>query len=334
MEIRQVDNNFPKQVWNGKATHPLQAWEWGEARQKMGSEVVRIGEFNGQILLSTYQMTLHPLPFLPFKIGYLPRSAFPDKAVVHFLTEFGKKHSIIFIQLEPYLKKTGGGRPAAGDGLTASPHPLFPAWTQTLDLSKSEPELLANLKSKTRYNINLAQKKGVKVNEASDDKGFRAFSRLYFATCRRQRYFGHDENYHHTIWHALKPSIAHILVADYRNIPLAAYELFFFRDTLYYPYGGTSSEHRNLMASNLLLWESIRLGKRLGATKFDLWGSLPPSYDYRHPWAGFTRFKEGYGTEFVEMIGSFDLVINPVFHQIYQPIYTLREWFLRLKSLV
>ncbi|PJC80897.1 peptidoglycan bridge formation protein FemAB, partial [Candidatus Roizmanbacteria bacterium CG_4_8_14_3_um_filter_36_12] len=167
--------------------------------------------------------------------------------------------------------------------------------------------------------------------EESNDNGFETFARLYFETTKRQKYFGHDYRYHKIVWSNLKGKISHILVAYYNNIPLAAYELFYLDGIIYYVYGGTSEQFRNLMASNLLMWEAIKLGKRLGAKKFDMWGSLPPDYDYNHPWSGFTRFKSGYGTKFVEMIGSYDLVINPLLYQLYNFLYSLREMYLRFK---
>jgi len=157
------------------------------------------------------------------------------------------------------------------------------------------------------------------------------FSRLYFDTCRRQKYFGHTPGYHRTIWQSLKDSTAHILIAYFAGIPLAAYELFYFKDTFYYPYGGSSAEYRNLMAPNLLMWEAIRLGKKLGAKKFDMWGSLPPDYDKTDPWSGFTRFKEGYGTDFVQFSDSYDLVINPLMYKAYNTLYTLRSLLLKLR---
>ncbi|MEK7078840.1 MAG: peptidoglycan bridge formation glycyltransferase FemA/FemB family protein, partial [Patescibacteria group bacterium] len=103
------------------------------------------------------------------------------------------------------------------------------------------------------------------------------------------------------------------------------------KDIFYYPYGGTSELHRNLMAANLLMWEAIRLGKKLGATKFDMWGSLPQNYDQHNPWAGFTRFKEGYGTTFTEFVPGLDLVISPFLYSLYNLMYTLRGFYLGLR---
>jgi lipid II:glycine glycyltransferase (peptidoglycan interpeptide bridge formation enzyme) len=257
----------------------------------------------------------------------------PSKKNLQKLYEFGKNHKVIFIKIEPYVEKVSNNEAMKQlNNLTISPHPLFPKWTQILDLTKSEDELLKSFHSKTRYNIRLAQKKGVTVREESNNNGFEEFSKLYFETTKRQKYFGHNYQYHKTVWNNLKNKISHILIAYYNNIPLAAYQLWYLDGVIYYVYGGTSELHRNLMASNLLMWEAIKLGKKLGATKFDMWGSLEPNYDPNDPWSGFTRFKEGYATKFTEFIGSYDLVINPLIYKIYNFIYSLREVYLKLKS--
>jgi lipid II:glycine glycyltransferase (peptidoglycan interpeptide bridge formation enzyme) len=132
----------------------------------------------------------------------------------------------------------------------------------------------------------------------------------------------------------LKKNIAHILIAFYNDVPLAAYELFYFNKVFYYPYGGSSNEYKNFMATNLLMWEAIKLGKKLGAEHFDMWGSLSPKYSHDHSWAGFTRFKEGYGTEFVEFVGSYDQIINQTGYSIYNFAYKLREIYLEVKKII
>ena len=78
------------------------------------------------------------------------------------------------------------------------------------------------------------------------------------------------------------------------------------------------------------MWEAIKLGKKFIAKKLDMWGSLPPNYNPKHSWSGFTRFKEGYGTKFVEFVGSYDLIINPLLYKLYNSIYYLRNLYLKL----
>ena len=181
------------------------------------------------------------------------------------------------------------------------------------------------MKSKTRYNIRLAEKKGVVIKELSTDEGYKIFEKLYFETCKRQKYHGHTPPYHRTMWNYLKNSQAHVLIAFLGETPLAAYELLYFKKQFYYLYGGSSLLHKNVMAPNLLMWEAIKLGKKLGAETFDMWGSLPPTYSDSHPWAGFTRFKEGYGTQFTHLSPSYDLVIHPFLYKIYNLVYSVRE---------
>jgi len=329
MAVRIIENDFDIVSYNKVAPHPLQAWEWGQARKKMGIEVHRIGEFEDGKLVDVFQFTLHPIPYTKNKIGYLPRSLAPSKEILEYLYEFGAKNKIIFFKIEPYVENF---ETKFKFNILKSKYPLFPTWTQVLDLTKSEEELLKSMKPKTRYNIKLAQKKGVTVKEMSDDEGFNIFSHLYFETCNRQQYFGHNLKYHKVVWETLKNNIAHILIAFYNGEPLASFEFFYLNEQFYYPYGGTSLHHRNLMASNLLMWEAIRLGHKLGAKKFDMWGSLPPNYESTNDWAGFTRFKEGYGTKFVQLAGSYDLIINQLGYSIYSFLYQLRNFYLRLKA--
>jgi lipid II:glycine glycyltransferase (peptidoglycan interpeptide bridge formation enzyme) len=79
------------------------------------------------------------------------------------------------------------------------------------------------------------------------------------------------------------------------------------------------------------MWDSIRFGKKLGLKKFDMWGALGPAPDPKDPWYGFHSFKEKYGPEHVEFIGSYDLVINPLLYQGYKLADRLRWFYLKLK---
>lgn len=302
---------------NNIVEHPMQTLEWGEARLAMGIEVVKV-ESEGKL----YQMTIHPIPYTSYSIGYIPRSDFPSNATIELLKRKGKEHNLIFIKIEPYVPYD------ANVQLVPSTHPLFPEWTQILDLKPSEEALLKNMKSKTRYNIRLAEKKGVTVKEMSTDEGYSLFEKLYFETCKRQNYRGHTPTYHRVLWNYLKETQSHILVAFLDKTPLAAYELLLFKKRMYYLYGGSSLLHKNVMAPNLLMWEAIKLGKKNNAEQFDMWGSLPPGYPDSHPWAGFTRFKEGYGTHFLHLMPSSDIIIHPLLYKTYGVLHTLREKFL------
>lgn len=328
MEYKFLNTNIEESVFDDVANHPLQSFAWGKAKQEIGNDVLRVLGFEEGKLKKVFTITLHKIPKTKYKIGYCPRSLFPDRNLLNFLKENSSKYNLIFIKFEPDVYKKDIKTNELSNLLQISATPLFPKWTQILRIDNTEEELLKNMKSKNRYNIRYALRKGVEVLEKSNDEGFEIFSKLYFDTVKRQSYHGHDKKYHQIVWDNMKKNIAKIIIAYYKNAPLAAYELFLFKDKLYYPYGGSSEKHRNLMASNLIMWEAIKLGKKYNAKYFDMWGSLPQDYDRSAPWSGFTRFKEGYGTEFVEFVGSLDFVINPIIYKVYNKVHTLRKFLL------
>lgn len=178
--------------------------------------------------------------------------------------------------------------------------------------------------------MRLAGKKGVTIKEVNTQEGFEQFFALYEETEQRQHHYGHTKAYHEAVFKSMYPAYSHILVAYFNDAPLAAYHLFFHNNTLYYPYGGSTTIHKEVMAPNLLMWEAIRLGKRLGAHTFDMWGSLSPqeSENVKNPWYGFTRFKKGYNTDFVQSVGSYDQVLNSLLYPLLTAAWHARSFWL------
>ncbi len=334
MSVRELPTIEPSD-FNQGAPHPLQDYAWGTIRETTGLRVVRFGVCENEILIETYQMTLHAVPFINYSIGYIPRSKIPSEEFLSYLQIYCKKYKIIFVMFEPDQIVTGGHDDAfetPSPLLQKSGTPLFYQWTRIIDLSKPIETLKKELEANTRYNIGLAERKGVVVLNNDTDQGFEDFYAIYSETTKRQRFGGHTKKYHKTIWDIFsKIGIAHILTAKYQDKILCACELFLYKGTLYYTYAGSSMEHRNLKAMNALMWNVIVFGKENGARSLDLWGILPPdSTDPTNPWAGFSDFKKGYGGEAVEMIGSYDLVVFPFLYKIYQIMFKLRKQIQRL----
>jgi lipid II:glycine glycyltransferase (peptidoglycan interpeptide bridge formation enzyme) len=347
--INTIDETFSPAQWNTLATHPMQSWEWGEVRNKEGKKIVRFVEYGKKDeATAVYLMTTHPLPHTAYSIGYIPKSTPPSKEFLTYLKSYAQEHRLIFVKLEPNTLSDSAFS-TQNSALIESKHPLFTPWNQVLDISLSEEDILKNMYPKTRYNIRLAEKKGVQVHEMTSDNGYQIFEKLYFETCARQKYRGHTRTYHRNIWrhlgHPCSPSLrgsalggdeaissirlsSRLLVAFYKDVPLAAYQVWNFKDTLFYVYGGSSEAYKNVMAANLLMWETIRLAKQLGCKTLDMWGSLPPTYDTKDPWAGFTKFKQGYGTKFVQYAGSYDLVVNSFLYKLYSLAQNLRQKFM------
>lgn len=326
MNVRSLTNEDQKK-YNQVVTHIVQSWEWGNFRKALGQKVIRLGVYKNSAMVSAFQLTLHKLPFISRFVGYLPKGPFPDQSLALALTEIGKKYRCIAIKVEPNIdiskiksdqsRFNRDQRSKIDSRFHPSPHSLFTKYNYVLDLTKSEEEILKNMHPKFRYNIKLAQKKGVKIEERFDEKALEIHLKLLFETTERQKFFAHNKNYHQKVWETLnKTQNARILIAFYKSdedappLPLASWMLFNFHDTLYYPYGGSSEKYKNVMASNLLAWETIRLGKRLNLKKLDLWGAGDPNKGEKDSFSGFTYFKKQTGAKSIEYLGTFDLVFN------------------------
>jgi len=298
------------------ATHPLQTLAWAEFRKAWGNEVL---ETKYGIL------TLHKIPFTKFKIGMFIKGPRPTAEMTKELKKLGTKENLIFIKLEPNVQKDEKLIKLLENAGAVPGKTLFTPTTFWIDLTKSEEELLKGFTPKTRYNIRLAQKNGVKVVEDSSNRAFGKYLELTKETVQRQGFYAHTRRYHELMWKHLRPSgIAHLLTAIYKNQIITTWIVFVWKDFLYYPYGASSDKYKNVMANNLIMWEAIRFGKKLGLKTFDLWG--------REPGKGFTRFKEGYNPKVIEFLGTWDLVINKPLYWLYRLAETVRWPILRLKS--
>jgi lipid II:glycine glycyltransferase (peptidoglycan interpeptide bridge formation enzyme) len=297
------------------AEHPLQTRAWAEFREKWGNEVT---ETKYGIL------TLHRLPLTNYKIGMFIKGPMPTPGMIKDLIDLGKKEKLVFIKIEPnyvvkkdemkcadkekYIKllKNNGATP----GKT-----LFTPTTFWIDLTPGEENLMKSFSSKTRYNIRLSQKKGVTAKEDNSDKAFEKYLDLTRETVSRQGFYAHTEKYHRLMWKILKEAgIAHLLTATYQDKIITTWIVFVWKKFLYYPYGASTEKHKEVMANNLMMWEAIKFGKKLGLTTFDLWG--------REEGKGFTKFKEGYNPKVIEFLGTWDLVINRPLYAVYK----LAEW--------
>ena len=312
--------------WNSNVTHPMQAYEWGEFRAKTGVAVVREGGL---------QVTIHLLPHTPWSVGYCPKAGMPDAAQTATLKKIAQDNNCIMIKVEPKVESPSG---SDLEGQMQSlgfvrGRSLFTKYNFVLDVSKTEDELLAAMKQKTRYNIKVAAKNGVEVMIDNSDEAFSRYLELTTETTKRQGFFAHGKSYHTKMWETLHAAgIANLLVAKYNGEIITTWVLFKFGDTLYYPYGASTREHREVMANNLVMWEAIKLAKAWGCKYMDMWGALGPEPDPKDPWIGFHNFKSGYGARHVEYVGSFDFVAKPILYRVFRLVEEIRWMILRFAS--
>lgn len=296
--------------------HPLQSPAWAEFRKRWGNTVV---ETKYGII------TLHKIPFTNYKVGMFIKGPTPTSQMLGYLKSFARQHNLIFIKLEPNTLKNEKIEKLLKQNGCVKGKTFFTPTTFWIDLTKKEEDLLASFKPKTRYNIRLAQKKGVVVLEDNSPKAFDEYISLTRQTTKRQNFYAHNEKYHRLMWETLHPAgIAHLLVASYNSEILTTWILFSYKDFLYYPYGASSEKYKNVMPNNLMMWEAIKFGKKNELKTFDLWG--------RELGKGFTPFKEGFNPEVVEFVGTWDLVLNKPLYFLYRGLDFGRWFYLKGKS--
>ena len=304
--------------------HLLQSPLWGQFKAKFGwePEVFRSQSSQAQVLF-------RKLP-LGLSLAYLPKGPVGEDwaSLWPQIDAACKRRRAVFLQVEPDLAE-GDLTPDIADqlqGFIMEPHTIQPRNTILVDLQVDEEELLAHMKQKTRYNIRLAEKKGVVVRETNDIQGF---YRLMQTTGTRDGFAVHDISYYQKAYEVFSPTGECVLLgAFFENKPLAYLMLFLSGERSWYFYGASDDASRNLMPTYLLQWEAMRWSKAHGATVYDLWGipdaseaELEEQFMQRSDglW-GVYRFKRGFGGEVVRSAPAFIRVYKPLLYLVFQKI--------------
>lgn len=256
------------------------------------------------------------------------------------LKEFAQKHNAIFIKIDPDFELGEGipGNPGSNenlfardvtrdlteDGWSFSQEQVQFRNTVLIDLAPGENELLANMKQKTRYNVNLALRKGVVVR-TGQSADIDMLIRMYAETSVRDGFVIRGDGYYRTVWNSfmfhvapkrLDQPVAEALIAEVDGEPVAAVITFRFAGRAWYLYGMSRTAHRDKMPNYLLQWEAIKRSKAAGCAVYDLWGA-PDEFEESDPLWGVYRFKEGLGGTVHRFLGAWDLPLNRMLYKLY-----------------
>lgn len=193
--------------------------------------------------------------------------------------------------------------------LAKSPLNQLPCDTMLVSLDGSEDQILSRMHHKTRYNIHLAQRKGVQVLQVGYEY-LDTFYDLYRQTCERNRITLHDRSFFEALFSADDESAGvTMLMAFYEGQPLSA--MFLSRSTrrATYLYGASSNELRNTMSTYALQWEAIWLAKSWNCREYDLFG-VSPTESENHPMSGLYTFKKGFGGNLLHRMGCWDFLFD------------------------
>ena len=351
MDIKIISDSRQWDEWlknNSQHNSFAQAWAWGDILAAEGKRVERLAVAEGEEILAQAQIVYSPLIF-GWQYAFCPQGPIFDELrsknyelrIYETITNYLKEKNVIFLRVEPVsiihdskfiIQKTIDINPSA---------------TLILDLSKTEEELLAGMRQKTRYNIHLAEKKNLKIQNnppfipplkgggQGGGVNFEVFWSLMNKTGSRDKFSLHHKTHYEKV---LQSPMAYQFTVYENTIPIACAVFARFGNTFTYLYGASDYARRDLMAPYLLQWEGIKMGKNSGCSFYDFFGVAPKklttnneqltteyNYDLKHQYAGVTRFKLGFGGVPFQVPGTFDVVIDKNKYLMYNFLRKLRR---------
>lgn len=317
--------------------HILQTLQWGKLKEQFGWKMDHLiqGEWGAQILIRSILPAMKmayiakgPLALKSSIKSWLSGDESVGADFIKLLDEYCRDHKIFFVKIEPDEKDFG----VIPMGFIRSSQTIQPLNTILVNIEEDDEIILQRMKQKTRYNIRLAERKGVKV-ETSDD--IETFYLLARQTSQRDQFGIHSLGYYQTAYQLFHNcGQCELFLARYAGKAISGIMVFANGNRAWYFYGASSNEHREVMSPYLLQWEAIQWAKRKGCSFYDLWG-IP---DYNEAYLednfmqnekglwGVYRFKRGFGGCVFRSAGAFDRVYNPRLYQFYRLLLKARRF--------
>ena len=317
--------------------HILQSYEWGEIKAKTGWTPLRLMVEDHSGPRAAVLILRRDVPFLHRTIFYSPRGPvldYGDTEAFDFLIDrvrrLAPRHRAIMWKIDPdipsdrrdvrsYLTRRGFVLNERGTDFEG----VQPRFVFRLPLDKPLDEIFASFANKTRYNIRLAGRKGVRVRVGVRDDLPR-FYQVLLETATRDRFLVRSYEYFVDLWdHLVERGLARLFVAELDGRMIAATLAFIMGDKAWYVYGASSNQDRETMPNYALQWAMITWAKESGCTMYDfrgVSGDLNPD----NPLYGLYRFKKGFSGQFTEFIGEYDLVFSPLAYWLWgwgEPLY-------------
>lgn len=320
--------------------HVLQTSRWAQFKADFGWRgqrvVLRTIPRDDAPILAGASLLFRRLPWGQ-TLAYVPKGPAVDwsdptqaRAVLTMMREAALKQHAALLKIEPEQPDDPAlAAQLASYGFRPSPQRVQPLSTIHVDLEGEEDALLARMKPKWRYNIRLAERKGVTVREGQP-ADMSMIQELMVATGLRDRFAVHDAAYYARATELFVPvGLATWLLAEAEGALLAAIAVFALGRNAWYMWGASADEGRNLMPNHALQWAAMRWARARGCMTYDLWGipdevgANPAAYAEPESWGegglwGVYRFKQGFGGRVVRYIGAWDLPLSRVGYALYR----------------
>jgi lipid II:glycine glycyltransferase (peptidoglycan interpeptide bridge formation enzyme) len=322
------------------APHVLQGSAWAEQKAAWGWRVQAFAWGQPGYEAACAQVMTRRAGGLPLGVGYVPKGpllADPDDlpmwaTVLADLAAWARAHRLAVLKIDPDVPR--GAQAVAAEWRRRGWFPSdeqvqFPN-TMVSDLSGGEAGLLAAMRPKTRYNLRLAERRGVKVLRAGHADLDR-FYHLYAATARRNGFAIRAKPYYLDAWaRFLDRDMATLILAVRLGEALAGVLPVAYGPTAWYLYGASADHGREHMPAYLAQWASLEWALARGCRSYDWWGG-PTRLVEADPLWGVYRFKDGFGARWVQQLGAWDYAPVPAFFRAYRVLGAARRALLRAR---
>ncbi len=305
----------------------LQTSAWGRVYEIDGEETFYRGiEKDGKLVASAL-IILKPARrgrYLEIPGGPLLDWDKDKRTLKFFISEIRKmaaEHNCVFVRMRPNIYATPEHETLAKElGLVKSPMHLHAEHTVMLDLTKSEDELLTDMRRQTRYDVRRSIKLGIEVDYSNSKEAFDDFYNIQLKTAERQGFIPSTRKFIQAQREAFGDNVR-IYTASLNGVVLAKGLILLQKPEAIYHEAASTDEGRKLPGAHALQWQIIKDAKEMGLKRYNLFGIAPPNSPH-HRYAGVTTFKCGFGGEQVTFMPAQDL---PVKKLRYKAVYVLEE---------
>ena len=327
--MKLVDDSNREKFIEFNQKHPkghfLQSPEWAKLKSEWKNEVVLSEDKDGNIKVAM-SILIRKLPYINSSIMYSPRGPVCDihdketfQDLVNGAKELAKKYNAFILRVDPDIPDNDEEFKKIAqevgfklkENVKDFSEVIQPRYVFRLNVKdKTEEELLKSFHEKTRYNIRLAGRKGVTIRDGNRED-LKDFYKIMQETGNRDNFLIRPLEYFEKMYDCMGKDYLRVIMADYNGKPISGAIAIYYGNKVWYLYGASSNENRNVMPNYLVQWEMIKWALEKKCDIYDFRG-VSGHVDEHHPQYGIYKFKKGFNGDFVEFVGELYMVFKPL----------------------
>lgn len=336
IEVGQDKKNSLEEFLQHNRASLLQSYYWGMFQEELGKKFWQLVILEKEEIIASALVVKYSLP-LNKSYLYCPRGPVLNmkdrelrvetiKLFLEKIKKIAQKDKALFLRIDPDWNNSEENREFVSNfSFKKFKKEVQPKNTLLLDVSRSEEEILKQMHSKTRYNIKLAERKGVKIRISDgSDRDLASFCNLMDKTAARDGFKSHPKEYYKKQLNFFnKRDLIKLFIAELEGEVIASVIVSFYGDNAVYLHGASDYEYRKYMAPYLIQWKAILEAKRRDCLFYDFWGvegSDSKNKVEGQDWQGITRFKKGFAKKYgleKNYIGAWDLPLSSLWYGVY-----------------